>query len=237
MEKRETYFERIVFITITILKMLIPPVYSLEKLEKYCRSRIKKNPKAYSPRSFLAQLYKDYKKNEEAKREYEEIKLLGHMTDEDWLNLGEVLFRLEDYQGVIETLAPIIDKYPRHKNANYCLGISYMKKEDFQNAVVYIEKLLVAGNRRYEDYWHLGFCYSHIGKLEEANEAYYKAFVMKPDSKELRHNIAANHVSIGRSFLDTDVVRAEREFKRALEINPGDSEAARMLVNIPTNPG
>lgn len=231
MIKGESFLERTTFLFNIIIRMIVPPFYSFERLEKYCKACVKKNPRAYFPRSFLAGLYKDYKKNEEAKKEYDEIKLLGYMADDDWLNMGEVLFGKKDYQGVIETLAPIIDKNPRHKNANWFLGISYMKKEDYQNAVVYLERATSTGSKQYEDYWHLGFCYDHLGKLEKANEFYYKALVMK-SSLELRQNIASVHVRLAQFFLDTDLERAEIELKKALAIHPDNAEATRILEGI-----
>ena len=199
MYKGETYWGIVIFANITIFKILTPPVYSLERLEKHCRSWIKKYPMAYSPRWFLAQLYKDYKKNEEAKKEYEEIQLLGYMTDKDRIDFGEVLFRLENYQGAIQTLISVIDKYPRHKNANYFLGINYMKKEEFEKASVYLEKVILAGSRRYEDYWHLGFCFGNSGQLEKAREAYQNALILKPDSIELKKNLESIQMRIKRS--------------------------------------
>jgi len=231
MKKRESFFEGIILPTILSLKMLIPPFYSFKRLEQSCKTWLKRNPEASYPRSFLADLYRFYGKNEEAKQEYMELKHLSYMKDSDILGLSEVLFRLEDYQGVIETLALIIDKYSRHKNANWYLGISYMKKEDYQKAVVYLEKVISVGKKRYEDYWHLGFCYDRLGQFEKAHGAYYKALAMK-DSKELRQNIASVHIRIAQSFLDADLNSAERELKKALDVYPGNAEAIRVLEGI-----
>lgn len=112
------------------------------------------------------------------------------MTTEDSLGLGEVLFRLEDYHGVIATMSPIVDKYLKHKNANWYLGRSYMKTGEYQKAAIYLEKVILAGSKRYEDYWHLGDCYHYIGQFEKAREHYSKALSLKPDSQELKENKA-----------------------------------------------
>lgn len=233
MYKNETILNRVSFLIVIALKMLTPPIYSLERLEKYCREQIEKHPKAYSPRSFLAQLYKDYKKDEESMKEYEELKLLGYMEDDDWLNLGEILFRLENYQSVIETLAHIIDKYSKNKNANWFLGISYEKKGDYQKAVVYLKRIIAAGSRLYEGYWHLGICYSHLRNIEGAIDAYRKALAINSDSIELKKNLASVYIRRGQSLLDKDIKLAEQEFKKSLDIDPGNSEAIRILDDIP----
>lgn len=187
----KAFIKKRIFLINVLLKMLIPPFYSFDRLEKYCKKRIMKNPKFYLPRWFLAGLYKDYKKDREAKNEYLEIKQLGQMDDKDYLGLGEVLFRLEEYDGVVDTLVPVIDKFPKHKNANWCLGRSYMKKEEYQKAAIYLEKVILAGSTRYEDYWHLGYCYDRVGKLIKAKEHYSNALSLKPDAQELKQNIAA----------------------------------------------
>lgn len=187
----KTFIEKRIFLINIFFRMLLPPIYSFERLERYCKERIEKNPKSYLPRWFLAGLYKDFKKNEAAKKEYQEIKKMGYMTPKDSLSLGEVLFRLEDYHGVIETISPIIHKYPKHKNANWHLGRSYMKIGECQKAAIYLERVILSGSKRYEDYWHLGDCYHYIGQFEKARAQYSKALSLKPDSQRLKENIAS----------------------------------------------
>lgn len=231
MKKRETLFEGIILPTILTFKMLIPPFYSFRRLEKSCKAWIKRNPEASYPRSFLADLYRFYEKNEEAKQEYMELKHLGSMTDSDILGLGEVLFRLQDYQGVIETLSPIINKYPRHKNANWYLGRSYMERGDYQKAATYFEKVILYRSKRYKDYWYLGYCYDAVGKLEDAKEAYLKALSIKPDSIEVKYNLVLVIKKIGQ-VLYPNLDEAEAKFRKALELNPNNTEAIKRLKNI-----
>lgn len=232
MKKREGFLEGIILPVMLTLKMFIPPFCSLERLEKSCKTWIKKNPQAYFPRSSLADLYRFYQKNEEAKKEYQEIQCLGLTKDSDLLGLSEILYRLKDYQGVIETLAPIIDKYPKHKNANWYLGVSYMEKEDYQNAIVYLERLITIGRGRYMDYWHLGYCYSHTDNIEKAEEAYKKALSMKPDSKELKKNLTSIYIRKGQSLLNSNLKESEMYFKKALALDPDNPDAIEMLNEI-----
>lgn len=224
--------DSIKFLIVITIKMLTPPIYSFERLENYCKYQIKRNPQGNSPRRFLAGLYKDYKKNEEAKNEYLELTNLGYMSDKDWLNFGEVLCRLEDNEGVIKSLKLIIDKYPKNINANWCLGISYMNKEKYQNAVIYLERAVLAGNNRYEDFWRLGTCYLKIGNLEKAEKEYSKALSLKSDSDELKQNLASIHLKKGQNLLDSNFDKAENEFRKALDLNPNGEEVLRILRNI-----
>lgn len=229
MKKGESLFESAMFAATIVFKILIPPMYPLERLEKYCKSRLRKNPKAYSPRWFLAELYRYRQKNEEAKREYFELGKLGYTTDKDQLRLGQVLFRLEDFKGVIEVMAPVIDKYPTDKNANWYLGISYFRRNEFQEAILYLENAIKAGIRRYEDYGNLGYSYDRLGQLDKAIEAYRKALALKPDSGNVRRNMALAHLKNAQALVAKNLEAAEREVQMALDVDPANAEAIALL--------
>ena len=232
MKKGEAFLEKTIFTVTAIFKTITPPVYSLEKLERYCKSRLKKNPKAYSPRWFLASLYRDYGKNEEAKKEYLELKRLEYMKDKDILGLGEILYRLEDYQGAVDTLTPVIDKYPEKINFNRYMGHSCIKTGDLEKAIDYMNKVIEQSGKDYKDYWNLGYCYFQIGKLEEAKDAYLKALSRNPNSKEIKNNVGAVYVKIGQSLIDIDLEKAKEQFNKALDADPDNSDALRILKNI-----
>ncbi|OGQ09713.1 MAG: hypothetical protein A2026_14225 [Deltaproteobacteria bacterium RBG_19FT_COMBO_46_12] len=230
MVKGETLLEKTIFLIHIVYKILTPPLYSLERLEKYCKYRIQRNSRAYLPRWFLAGLYKDFQKYQEAKQQYLEIKHLGYMTYKDKINFAEVLFRLGEYQNVIDLLLP--QDWSEERTSNRYLGLSYLKLGKFHEAIHHLEKVIATGKPGYEDYWQFGFCYDRLGNLEKAKEAYMKVLSMKPDSKELRENLALIHIRIGQSFLDTNLEEAKINFKTALEINPGDKQAIKLLENV-----
>ncbi len=226
----ETIFERTKFAFLIGLKMLSPPIYSFSRLERSCRKWLEGNPSAYSPRVFLANLYKDYLKNEEAKSEFLEIQRLGYLTDRDRLTFGEVLYRLQEHEGVIETLSPIIDSYPNDKHANWYLGISYLELGNFGRASQYLERAISSGIRRPDDYWRLGICYDRIGELGKAAEAYQEALLGRPDSEDLKKNLTAVYVRLAKSLVETNPVQAERELRKAIELSPTDPEAVGLLA-------
>jgi tetratricopeptide (TPR) repeat protein len=189
MDKRETKIQAAAFQILTILKMLLPPFASLERVERSCKAHIAKRPMAYAPREFLADTYRFYKKHEEAKREYLEIERLGYMTDRDRMNFAEVLYRLNEHRAVINTLSSIIEKYPKQVNANWCLGMSYMKTGEFGEAAQYLSQAEVAGNKRFEDYWRIGYCYARTKQYSKALSAYEKALALDPTKMEVKKSI------------------------------------------------
>ena len=241
MHKGETKFDGIFFAIKTVLKMVTPPIYSLGRLEKYYKSQIKKNPQAYSPRISLAQLYRDHKRYEDALMQLDELKRLDYMTDSAWITYGVVLYRLDDYQGAIDSLAPILDKNSlapvikkllRYQRVNWYLGRSYIKKEEYQKALTCFEREVKSGYKGYEVFWNLGFCYSNIGQFEKAKDAYSKALALKPNSNELKDNLALAHIRLGQSLLDTDLIQAEAEIRKALDVFPEHPEAIEKLKDV-----
>jgi len=44
--------------------------------------------------------------------------------------------------------------------------------------------------------------------------------------------LALIYIRIGQGFLDTNLEEAEKNVKKALEINPGDREATKILENL-----
>jgi len=224
-----TIFARTRFKVGICLRMIFPPLYSFQRLERYCRAKLAKDATAYLPRMFLANLYKDHLKNEEAKREFTEIRRLGQLTDQDRLNLGEVLYRLKDYQEAIEALTPVIERYRNEKHANWYLGISYFEIGNFGRARVYLERAVARGVQRRDDYWRLGVCYDRLGELQKATDAYVEALKDRSDSEDLKQNLASVYVRIGKSLMERNPEQAKRELRKALELRPGDQDAVQLL--------
>jgi len=225
-------FAKTFFLVNAIVRILIPPFYSFERLEKYCKAQIEKYPKLFLPRWFLADLYKNNEKYEEARRVYNEIKKLGIMQQKELLDFGYILFKLEDYYAVVDTLLPIVDEKTNDKNSSWFLGVSLMKVGKYDKAIPYIERVIELGSRRYEDYWYLGFCYHQNKNYENALNNYRSALTLRPDSEELRKNMALAFIDKGKVIIDEDIELAEEDFRKALDINPNDSDATRLLEKV-----
>ena len=210
--------------------MVLPPLCSFQRLERYCKAQLARDATAYLPRMFLANLYKDHVKNEAAKQEFDEIRRLGQMTDQDRVSLGEVLYRLAEYQAAIEVLAPVIERYPNEKYPNWYLGISYFEVGNFGRATIYLERAIAGGVRRPDDYWRLGVSYDRLGELQKAADAYAEALKGRANSEDLKQNLASVYVRIGKSLVERNPEQARRELQMALELCPGDQDALRLLA-------
>lgn len=234
MKKGETYFQRLKFHAIIIFKMLHPPVASLSRIEKCCKHWKEKNPLAYSPRETLADFYRAYGKNLEAKKEYVELQEMNYLTTRDKLRLAEVLFRLKDYQGVIDTSVPDIDAFPANNQANFYLGKSYSMVGELENALRYLNHMDDKAKGKFCAYWDLGYCYFKLNQLELAKTAYDKALTFLPDSAKLRHDTSVVYEKVGLDSLLVrgDVERAEKELRQALAIDPDHHEAKEILEKI-----
>ncbi|MGB0851629.1 MAG: tetratricopeptide repeat protein, partial [Bacteroidia bacterium] len=151
MKKGETLFQRVVFKFVYLLAMAFPPFASVKRLEPVCRSWLDKNLHAYTPRKGLAVAYKVGEKYRQAKTEYTYMNQLGYLTDKDVVNFSEVLYKLEEYQEVVELLLPMSKKYPKGERTNRHLGWSYMKLGMCNKAIVYLEHLAKLRVPTYED--------------------------------------------------------------------------------------
>jgi len=159
-------------------------------MEATCKRLIAKNPKALTPRSFLADTYRIYEKNEAACFEYEELCKLASLPALDRIRFAEVLFRLRNFARVVEVSEEAVAEHPNEKNANWYLAMSFMELGLYDRAARYFQRSITAGNRRYEDYWRLGFCWVKAGSFEEALRAYKEGLIVNPGSVGLKESVA-----------------------------------------------
>ncbi len=218
------------FVLNVIVRALIPP-YNRSRLEKYCKARIEKHPEAFQPRSLLAYIYTHQEMYEKAEKEYAELRRRGLLRRRGYSDYAYVLFKLKDYQGVVDLLAPVVDKETKDKNSFWFLGVSLMELNDYCKAAYYLESLINLGRPRYEDYFELGMCYYQNGEYGDAFAYFALSSELKPESKESRRKMALVLIEKGKLLMDSDIESAEEEFRRALEVSPSDSLATRLLEN------
>jgi len=186
----ESRLERLRHSIVLIVAMLTPPIYSLERMEAICRRLIAKSPKAWTPRLFLADIYRSYARNEAACVEYEELCKLGSLPLRDRVNFAEVLSKLKNFARVVEISEEVVAKHPKDKNTIWRLAMSFMEVEQYGRAATYFQRSITAGNSRFEDYWRLGFCLVKAGLLEDALKAYKRGLNANPESVGLKESIA-----------------------------------------------
>lgn len=214
------------------IRMLLPPLLNLPRLERYCRKRMAANPRACGPRRFLAELYRDNRKYDDARREYEEMVKLDCAEDRDLFNLAEVCVWLHDFQRVVWAISEAAERHPEDKKANSYLGLSYAALGDYPSGIVYLEKAVAAGSTEYDTYWHLGYCLDRVNQLDKARVNYEKALSLRPDSAELRSNLGSVYIRIGQSVLASDRATARAAFKKALYYLPHDAKAMDLIEKL-----
>lgn len=187
----ESRLEQLRYAIILAVSMLIPPIHSLERMEGTCKRLIAKNPKAVTPRSFLADTYRIYNKNEAACFEYEELCKLVPLSAKDRIRFAEVLFRLKNFDRVIEVSEEVVAEHLNETNANWYLAMSFMETRRYAQAAKYFQRSISSNNSkgRYKDYWGLGFCLAKAGQDKEALEAYKSGLELNPECGEHKQNI------------------------------------------------
>jgi tetratricopeptide (TPR) repeat protein len=169
--------------------MIIPPILSLERMERTCKRLIASSARGSVPRSCLADTYRFYNRNEAACLEYEELCKLGPLSAQDRMKFAEVLFRLKNFGKVVEISEEVVAARPKDRNANWYLAMSLMETGHYGRAAEYFQRTITAGNKRFEDYWRLGFCLVKAGFLQEALAAYKGGLIVNPESTGLRNSV------------------------------------------------
>jgi len=221
----QNIIERIIFVTQLIVKGLIPPLYSFERLETFCKQKISKNPTAHLPRLFLAHLYKDYRKYPEARKEFETLVQQGYKDKSILKALGEICYKLHDYAEAIRHFEPVTLRYSKDKFFNCYLGMSYVYTQEYEKGLPYLiraEELSLKDGPLCEA---IGFAFFELGNFEKSAESYRKALSIGPSSPvEVRNNAARAHVHLANSLLrEGRREEAIRQFRLALEVEPEDS--------------
>jgi len=169
--------------------------------------------------------------------------------------------RLAETQGRLDCAAVQYEQALRLKSDHvpslYRLGIVQTKMKQFDPAAATWKKYIKATGDIASGYSNLGFCYEMAGNVESAEKAYREGIqrdpksvpcrtnyglllarnnripeaetqltqVLKPD--EVRYNLAAVYEQKGA------IAQAKAELKKAIEINPGNKEAASRLASLP----
>src|SRR6266536_251439 len=116
----------------------------------------------------------------------------------------------------------------------YLLGQYHLRKaskEGFENALKYFEQAIIKDPAYAPAYTGVAEVYGHLGLrgLMAPKEAQERAESAMRKALELDDSLAEAHVSLGYiKKRDWDWTGAEKEFKRALELNPGSAHANEM---------
>jgi len=114
----------------------------------------------------------------------------------------------------------------------YLKGLYYsnkLKKEETKKAIEYYSQAIESDPSYVQAYAGLADCHTNLVLYSEfpPKETFPKAKVAAMKAVELDESVASAHSALGkvRLWFDWDYAAAEREFKRAIELDPGDAVA------------
>jgi tetratricopeptide (TPR) repeat protein len=233
--------QRFVFTVKLIINMIIPPLYSFERLEAFCKKQLKRHPTETLPRSFLASLYQDYVKYPEARQQYEILLAQGYEKDSVLKSLGEICYRLEDFNAAVKYLEIIESRHRNDKYFNYYIGVSLMCLDQTEKALPYLLRAKQLSSKKprlmqlLEEhrfpksnlYAALGYCFLRAGQFANSAKFYQKALSLNPDgpnSLQMRNDAATAHIHLANGLLqEFKVAEAVEQFHLALELEPEES--------------
>ena len=141
-------------------------------------------------------------------------------------NLGLVLQKLGRHTEAVDCYRALVARHPTAAEALLNLGNSYLELRQFEAAADAFREATRADPRSAVAFNNLGLALSGLQKNEEAVAAYEAASRAAPDYVNPLLNRAQLHLRQGQ------LVAAERQFSRALTIEPHMIEARRMLAQL-----
>jgi tetratricopeptide (TPR) repeat protein len=139
------------------------------------------------------------------------------------VNLAIAHLRLNENDKAQEEAQAAVSLDPKFARARYILGNIYFNKGDYKAALPELEKVFVL-TPDFDVARALGLTYLHLRQLERAK------LLFEEIQAALKKENAALHILFGQAFEETDYpLEAEREFKRALTIDPKAPRASFFL--------
>lgn len=137
--------------------------------------------------------------------------------------------RKGDLDGAISGLEKVLEKSPQDSNALFYLGLGYVGKKMYAEAVVPLTRVTELSPAFPGAYFELGVCYRALDDSKKALESYDKSLELDPDNAHCLYNS-------GLILFETSrVEEALARFERGLALKPADPDlldmAARCYIN------
>ncbi len=133
--------------------------------------------------------------------------------------MSEVSMQLEVPADDLKDCIGNVQKDPNNTNAHMKLGMTYYKRNLFDEAKREYETVIGLDPKNTDAYFNLGVLHQDFGSHDKAVEMYKKAVEFSPN-----HDKA--HFNLGIAFYQTGHLEASvSEYKRVIEINPRYTDA------------
>ncbi len=185
------------------------------------------NPDSADIHNNLGAVYKDKKETELAIKEYKNAISLNPYMTSAYVNLGLIY----QEKGMVDEAMRLYQKAgspfnPKNPMLHNNLGDIYKEKGFYRRAISEYDKAIQINPQRFEFFYNKGLVLIKMGRLSEALICFLKA-------REIDSSVALVYNSIGACYLDKgDYLRAETEFKKALELDPNLPEAKSNLEKL-----
>ena len=139
------------------------------------------------------------------------------------IDLAVAYSQSNELEKALEEAKSAVELEPKNPYARYILGNIYFTKEDYEAARPELEKVLILAPD-FDAARALGLTYLYLKQLDRAKLLFREMQTgLKQENSEL-------HILFGQAYEQTNYpLEAEREFKRALEINPKQQKASFFL--------
>ena len=130
-----------------------------------------------------------------------------------------------------KTLIEMMKKNPNRYELHNILGVIYVQKEKFEEAVKEFEKSIELNEKFSNAYNNLGGALYKLSKFRRSANICKKAIEIDPNSAQAYNNLAANLI-----FLE-NFDEAIKYFKKSIQINPNQVDANINIGNLLKNRG
>ena len=130
--------------------------------------------------------------------------------------------RKGDLDGAISAAEKVLEKSPQDPNALFYLGLGYVGKKMYAEAVAPLTRVTELSPAFPGAYFELGVCYRALGDPKKALESYDKNLELDPDNAHCLYN--SGLILFETNRVDEALVR----FERGLVSKPDDAELLEM---------
>lgn len=111
--------------------------------------------------------------------------LWGCSKPEDYMNKGDQFFQRGDYEKAIIEYQKALKKNPKFVNAYYQIGITNLRNNSSDEALINFEKILEIDSKHIKTYIKMAEIYIGNNELDKANELLQKADGLIQDNEEI----------------------------------------------------